>query len=185
MPDSAQAAGGIVAVVGNPRRGSRTGVAAAEFTAALAGHIDWLPAPLIVDLADIGSGPLGRPSPEVERLLEAVVVAPVAVFATPTYKASYTGLLKLFLDQLPANALCGTVAVPVTVAAAPTHRTAADGQLRPVLAELGASLPVPSFLLEEPELADVPALAERWAGAHAGVVAATAGALRGAVRTAA
>lgn len=168
----------IVTVVGNPRAGSRTlGVATALASAAAARAGGGLAEGPVFDLAGFGGQWLGALSPDGESALAAAAAASVLVVATPTYKASYTGLLKAFLDRLPGGALRGTVAVPVTVAAAPTHRFVADLQLRPVLAELGASLPVPSFVIEERELPGLLPLAERWAADHGPVLAATAGAL--------
>lgn len=116
--------------------------------------------------------------------MRAATAADVLIVATPTYKASYTGLVKVFLDLIPGKGLAGTVVVPVTVAAAPTHRSLADLQLRPVLTELGATVPVPSFLIEERELGDLLQLADRWAAAQAPVVAATVAALGSATTTA-
>lgn len=166
----------IVTVVGNPRPGSRTLGVATALTAAVAARSGVAEGP-VHDLAGFGGQWLGPLSPDGEQALAAAAAASVLVVATPTYKASYTGLLKAFLDRLPGGALRGTVAVPVTVAAAPTHRFVADLQLRPILAELGASLPVPSFVVEERELPDLLALAGRWATDHGPVLTATAGAL--------
>lgn len=166
----------IVTVVGNPRPGSRTLGVATALSSAVAARAG-LPDGPVFDLAGFGGQWLSDLASDGESALAAAAEASVLVVATPTYKASYTGLLKAFLDRLPGGALRGTVAVPVTVAAAPTHRFVADLQLRPVLAELGATLPVPSFVVEERELPDLLALAERWAAGHGAVLTATAGAL--------
>jgi FMN reductase len=56
--------------------------------------------------------------------------------------------------------------VPVTIAASAEHRLLADLQLRPVLAELGASLPVPSLTLRESELPELGEHIGAWAEAH-------------------
>src|SRR5687768_2373070 len=168
----------VVTLVGNPRSGSRTREAAVRAAGALAARIGHDGPREVVDLSALGPLLLAPgASSGVEVALEQVAEAQVLVVASPVYKGSYTGLLKAFLDRLPGGALAGTVAVPVTVAAAPTHRFVADLQLRPVLAELGASLPVPSFVVEERELPDLLPLAERWATDHAPVLAATVGAL--------
>ena len=53
-----------------------------------------------------------------------------------TYKGTYTGLLKVFLDRFEARPR-STVAVPLMLGAAPAHALAAEVTLRPVLAELG------------------------------------------------
>jgi flavin reductase like protein len=49
----------------------------------------------------------------------------LAVFARPTFKATYSGLLKLFLEQFDSGTgLAGVVAVPVMLGAGSVH---ADG----------------------------------------------------------
>ena len=96
-----------------------------------------------VDLATISDGLLApwRLSPAGAAAGESARTADVLLLATPTYKASYTGLLKLFLDTLAAGSLSGTVVIPLIVSGGPAHRHLADIQLRPVLAELGAVSP--------------------------------------------
>ena len=47
-----------------------------------------------------------------------------------------------------------------------------------MLGELGAALPAPSLLLEEADLADLPAVVAAYADRHAAVIGATAAALR-------
>lgn len=168
----------IVAVVGNPRARSRTRTVAEAVAAALAERLGVATTSEVVDLAEADTLWLGELDARGRSALDAAARADVLIAATPTYKASYTGLLRVFLDLLPSGALNGSVAVPVTIAAAATHRLVADLQLRPVLAELGASLPVTSFVVEERELADVLGLADRWAADHARIVAAVVTALR-------
>lgn len=108
-----------------------------------------------------------------------IKTADLLVIATPTYKASFTGLLKLLLDVLPAGSLASTVLVPLTVAGGPAHRYLADLQLRPVLSELGAVVPAPTLLLEEPELPELADLAASYLARHGTVTAAAVGALAG------
>ena len=184
---TALSAATIVTVTGNPKAGSRTLSAAVALGAALTDRfqsdavVDLDPAPAgPIDLATIADGLLApwRLSPAAVEATETVRSASVLVLATPTYKASYTGLLKLFLDAFPAGSLARTVVVPLTVAGGPAHRHLADLQLRPVLGELGAALPAPSLLLEEADLADLPAVVAAYADRHAAVIGATAAALR-------
>ncbi len=174
----------VVTVVGNPKAGSRTLTAATALADTLAdrlrgGDFEPVVAPPI-DLAGLADGLLvpWRLSPSAAAASENVRSAGILVLATPTYKASYTGLLKLFLDTLPAGSLAGTVALPLTVAGGPAHRHLADLQLRPVLSELGAALPVRSLLLEESDLPELAAVVREYADSHAAVIAATAAALR-------
>ena len=67
--------------------------------------------------------------------------------ASPTYKATYTGLLKLFLDQIGTGDLAGVVAVPLMLGAGPGHALAPDLLLKPVLVELGATTPTQGLYL--------------------------------------
>ena len=125
-------------VVGNPKPRSRTRHAAEYVAEALTGSEP----DIVIDLADVGPALLGLGSPDVAELVSAVAGSEVVVFASPTYKATYTGLLKLFLDHVPAGALRGVNAVPLMLGAARDHALAPEVHLRPVLSELGASVPV-------------------------------------------
>ncbi len=60
------------------------------------------------------------------------------VVATPTYKGTYTGLLKSFFDRYPANGLSGTLALPVMTVEVPRIRWRPGTGLAPLLLELGA-----------------------------------------------
>jgi FMN reductase len=144
-------------VVGNPKPSSRTFHAAAHLVERLTGHG---PRPA-VDLAAFGSALLDWSDAEVEEAARAVRALDLVVFASPTYKASYTGLLKLFLDRLPANALDGVVAVPLMLGAGPGHALAPEVFLKPVLAELGAVLPTKALYLLDSAYDD-PAAYEPW-----------------------
>ena len=52
------------------------------------------------------------------------------VVASPTFKASYTGVLKCFLDQFPSGGLAGVTAFPVMLGAGPGHAMAPEQMLR-------------------------------------------------------
>ena len=69
-------------------------------------------ADLVVDLADLGVRLLDWSDPEVSRLVAEVGDADLVVVASPTYKATYTGLLKLFLDRFAGGTGLTGVAVP-------------------------------------------------------------------------
>ena len=170
----------LITLVGNPKPGSRTLSAASTLTDALAERFDGARR-TIIDLADIADGLLApwRLSEAAAQAAADVKVADLLVIATPTYKASFTGLLKLFLDVLPAGSLASTVVVPVTVSGGPAHRQLADLQLRPVLSELGAVVPAPTLLLEESELPGLPDLVRSYVSRHGPVIAAAVGAVQG------
>lgn len=165
----------VTTVVGNPKRLSRTLTTAEALAAALAAGLGAEPRDTSIDLAELYLDGIEPPHEGFEHALGRIRSGRVLVVGTPVYKASYTGLIKLFLDQLPPQALSGTVVVPVTVAASAEHRFLADLQLRPVLAELGASLPVPSLTLRESELPQLDETIAAWAGAHLPVVAGVLG----------
>ena len=77
-------------------------------------------------------------APELSRAVDAVALADGIIVATPVYKASYTGLLKTFLDLLPQSALAGKTVLPLVTGGTVAHLLAIDYALRPVLTALGA-----------------------------------------------
>ena len=143
-------------LVGNPRAGSRTLAAALEVAARLQDDT-----PQAVDLATLGPSVLDPEDVGVQALVDQVASADLLVVASPTYKGSYTGLLKAFLDRVPHRGLEGRVAVAVMLGAGPAHALAAEVFLRPVLTELGAVVPASLFVAESSY--DDPATYDAWA----------------------
>jgi FMN reductase len=125
----------VAVVVGNPRPRSRTYDSALVLADRLGG------ADLVVDLADHASELFDWGSETVRDLVEQVAGSLVVVVASPTYKATYTGLLKAFLDRFPHQGLGGVTAVPLMLGGSPAHSLAIEHGLRPLLVELGASVP--------------------------------------------
>lgn len=76
-------------------------------------------------------------SPSILAANELVEQADAVIIASPVYKASYTGVLKSYLDLLPHKALNNKVAMPVFVAGAQSHLLAIDYSLKPVLGAMG------------------------------------------------
>jgi FMN reductase len=76
--------------------------------------------------------------PALARALAQVQAAELVLVATPIYKAAYSGVLKLFLDLLPPDALRGKRVLPLATGGSVAHLLAVDYALRPVLAALGA-----------------------------------------------
>ena len=93
-----------------------------------------------IDLAGLSADALlaRRHDPAVADALAAVLGARIIVVSTPTYRATYSGLLKVFFDLLPQDALAGKVAVAIATGATPAHFLAVDHGLRPLLASVGA-----------------------------------------------
>jgi FMN reductase len=123
-------------VVGNPKPRSRTLAAATRVAGELAGEPD-----LVIDLATLGPAVLDWSDPTVTDLVKQVGEADVAVFASPTYKATYTGLLKVFLDRFAGGTGLSGLSVPLMLGGSPAHALAPELTLRPVLTELGGTVP--------------------------------------------
>jgi FMN reductase len=140
----------VTVVVGNPKPRSRTFEAAHLVAEKLTGQ----PADLSIDLTDLGAALLDWSSTQVADLVTAVKTSDLVVFASPTYKATYTGLLKLFLDRISGGALAGVTAVPVMLGGHWQHAMASDLLLKPVLVELGATCPTKGLFLLDSEYAE-------------------------------
>lgn len=123
-------------VVGNPKPASRTLAAATYLAEQLTGEPD-----LVADLATLGPSLLDWSSAEVTDLVKQVGAADLVIVASPTYKASYTGLLKLFLDRFAGGTGLSGLAVPLMLGGSPAHSLAPELALRPVLSEIGGTVP--------------------------------------------
>ncbi len=91
----------------------------------------------------------------VARAITALEQADGVVFATPIFKASYSGLLKVFLDLLPQFALAGKAILPIATGGSMAHLLALDYGLRPVLQSMGARHIVQSLFVAESDLSVV------------------------------
>ena len=65
--------------------------------------------------------------------------ADIIVVLTPIYKASYTGILKTYIDLLPQKALRGKLILPIAVGGSIGHLLALEYALKPILSVLGAT----------------------------------------------
>ncbi|KHK96618.1 NADPH-dependent FMN reductase [Microbacterium mangrovi] len=152
----------ITVLVGNPQRASRTRQVAEEVAAALARRSGSAVDPTI-ELADVAPSLFTFPAPEIDSLLERVANSTVLVVASPTYKATYTGLLKAFLDRYGSDALGAVTAVPVLTIGSPAHALAVEVALRPLLVELGASVPTRGLAFPASSIDDREQLIDAWA----------------------
>ena len=132
-----------VVVVGNPKPNSRTRAAAELLAEKLTGK----PAEAVIEVIDLGVGLLGWGDPAVAEAKAMVKSTDLLIVASPTFKATYTGLLKLFLDQFGANELHGITGVALMLGAAPQHALAPELLLKPVLVEIGLTCPMPGLYL--------------------------------------
>jgi FMN reductase len=144
-------------LVGNPKPRSRTYLAAVAVAELLRHEV----APeVVLDVVDLGADLLAGENSAVTDAVERISTVDLLVVASPTYKATYTGLLKLFLDRLPSGALDGVQAVPLMLGAGPGHALAPELLLKPVLVELGASTPTRGLYLLDREWQDSPTLTQ-------------------------
>jgi FMN reductase len=152
----------IAVVTGNPKPASRTHTVALGVADALAKEVGETGDRLVIDLTDHAPRLFDWSDPELTRLAAEVAAADIVIVASPTYKATFTGLLKAFLDRYPNNGLAGVTAVPVMTGGWPGHLLAVELHLRPVLIELGATVPARGLYVTEPELADLDKALARW-----------------------
>jgi len=128
----------ISVVIGNPKPQSRTmAVALALADKLLANTPHQLET---IDLAEHTRDAFSS-SERMTGLTERVAASDLAVFASPTYKATYSGLLKAFLDRYPSDGLAGVTAIPLLTGAGPDHAMGPTVNLAPLLVELGATIP--------------------------------------------
>jgi FMN reductase len=147
-------------LVGNPKPASRTRhIAEAVADVLGVGETDRT----VIDLADHAEQLFRWPSAQMGELTDTVAASDLLIVASPTYKATYTGLLKSFLDRFNADALSGVTAVPVMTGASAGHSMAPDAHLRPLLVELGAVVPSRSLYFVTEHMDRMDALIADWA----------------------
>lgn len=97
---------------------------------------------VLIDLHQLPApGLLGRdPDPEVENSIEQLLNARIVVASSPVYRATYSGLLKVFFDLLPQAALEGKIGIPILTGGSMGHLLALDQGLRPLFASVGATV---------------------------------------------
>jgi FMN reductase len=130
-------------VVGNPKAKSRTFYAARTVVEQLTGR----PPDVVFDLVDFGAKLLEWSNADVTQAVADIESASLVVVASPTYKGTYTGLLKLFLDRFNAGSLHDVTAIALMLGGDWRHSLAPEVFLKPVLAELGASTPTRGLFL--------------------------------------
>ena len=77
-------------------------------------------------------------SPAIAAANALVAAADAIIIASPVYKASYTGVLKTFLDLLPQKGLADKIVTPLFIGGTIAHLLAIDYSLKPLLGALGA-----------------------------------------------
>lgn len=93
-----------------------------------------------------------------QRELKKVVEADVIVLLTPIYKASYTGILKTFIDLIPQKGFEEKIVWPVAIGGTAHHLLAIDYTLKPLAITLGATQIAKSVFVQEQQVIKVDAL---------------------------
>jgi FMN reductase len=151
----------VSVVVGNPKPRSRT----LQIATAIAERL-LDPAPFsldVIDLAAVEDDVFAWPHERLSALSASVAASDLVVIASPTYKGTYTGLLKAFLDRYPAGGLQGVVAIPLLTGADRAHAMGATHTLAPLLVELGAIVPGRGVFFPVDRLDRLPAIAQECA----------------------
>jgi FMN reductase len=148
----------IGVVVGNPKPLSRTYALASRLAREVDGHADLR----VVDLVDYKDTLFEPADDDLDSLVAEIAGQDVLVVASPTYKATYTGLLKAFFDRFPHRGLAGVICIPVMTNASEAHSMAADVHLRPLLVELGAVVPTESLAVPTPYEGQLDRILSEW-----------------------
>jgi FMN reductase len=151
-------------VVGNPKPQSRTRVIAEAFLRKLVGNADHRLC--VIDLVNFHDTILSGPNDEIDALNSKVAASDLVIFASPTYKATYTGLLKSFLDRYQTNGLRGVVAIPILTGSSMAHSMAPTVNLAPLLVELGAVVPGRGFYFEMDQMDQMDQVVETTVGEY-------------------
>ena len=151
----------VSVVIGNPKPNSRTGLIATTLVSSLLepGSSTMR----VIDLAAYASRLFEWPSDEIAELNRLVAESDLVIVASPTYKATYTGLLKAFLDRYPNLGLRGTVAIPVMTGADLRHAMGPEVNLRPLLVELGAIVPTQGLYFVMDQMDQLETVTADWA----------------------
>jgi FMN reductase len=168
----------FVTLVGNPKAESRTASVAQAATRAVMAAAEVPGRHETVDLSALACRLLlPQASAVIEDAVAEVLGADVLLVASPVFKGTYTGLLKVFLDRLGYRALASTLALPMLVMKHPEHALAVDVHMRPLLVELGATVPTPGLAVMESDFGRLDHVLVGWARRVAGPVSTKAAAL--------
>jgi FMN reductase len=142
----------IVAVSGSPTAPSRTTALVDDVARNVAEQVDG--EAQLIELAPLLGG-LGAAvwrdqlDPVVQEALDAVEQADVLVVGSPAYRASYTGLFKLFFDHIGQYALVDKPVLLTATGGSDRHALLVEHQMRPLFGFFQAhTLPLGIFASE-------------------------------------
>lgn len=80
------------------------------------------------------------PSQEFNHSIGKIINSDLIIIATPTYRATYTGLLKVFFDLLPQDCLIGKTCMLIQTGGSPDHFLSIEMGLVPLVRSLGSNI---------------------------------------------
>jgi FMN reductase len=125
----------IVGVSGSPTSPSRTSVLVGAVADALAARLDGVAQVIELGplLGELGAGPFRSDlGPPARTALDAVEAADLLVVGSPAYRATYTGLFKLFFDHVGQYSLQDTPIVLTATGGSDRHALLVEHQMRPL-----------------------------------------------------
>ena len=125
----------IVGISGSPTSPSRTSVLVGAVADALAERLDGTVELIELGplLGELGAGPFrGDLGPAARAALDAVESADLIVVGSPAYRATYTGLFKLFFDHVSQYSLQDTPIVLTATGGSDRHALLVEHQMRPL-----------------------------------------------------
>lgn len=142
----------VVGVSGSPTRPSRTSALVDLVTHAFAESLGG--EPTVIELApllgELGAGPFRSDiGPNARAAVELVEAADVIVVGSPAYRATYTGLFKLFFDHVGQYALADKPIILTATGGSDRHALLVEHQMRPLFGFFQAlTLPLGIFASE-------------------------------------
>jgi FMN reductase len=119
-------------LVGHPQPRSRTGALAEHVADAIEEAIGPCRRDLTA-LSAISARVNDFADESVSEVAAAVGRTDILVVASPTFRASYSGLLKSFFDRFTGQGLAGVLAIPLMSGRSGRHALAVEMYLRPAL----------------------------------------------------
>ncbi|MBN9217274.1 MAG: NAD(P)H-dependent oxidoreductase [Mesorhizobium sp.] len=160
----------LVALSGNFNRPSRTRVLVEAIASEVVARGGWRSESFdVLDAGPTLGGTFSKEtaSPKHRSMWDKIAACDALVIGSPVYKASYTGLLKHFIDLLEPTLLAGKPIIACATGKAPQHALVIEHQFRPLFAFFGSwVLPTGIFATD----ADFPSPDALGAGLRAKIV---------------
>ena len=91
-------------------------------------------------------------SPAIKEANAAIAAAHAIVVMTPVYKASFSGILKTYLDLIPEKGLQDKTILPLAIGGSLGHLLSIEYALKPVLSVLGANQILDSIFIHDQQV---------------------------------